>query len=161
MKRAKPSILLCMTIMAGLTSLAQKTIPPLNKIVLDYVNTQIGKKVDSGECWDLANEALKKANAKWDLSYNYGKPVNPAKDSIFPGDLIQFEDVELTYQKEGKTYKELMPHHTAIVWKVMAPGSYQLAHQNTGQHGRKVGISDFNLNDMKKGKARFYRPQSN
>jgi len=140
---------------------AQYPTPKINKNIVDYVSTVIGKKVDRGECWDLANRALTKANAKWDHEYKYGIPVDPLTDNIFPGDLIQFENVVLKYEKGGRHFKENMAHHTGIIYKVTAKGEYQIAHQNNGQHGRKVGLSDFKLVDITKGKAFFYRPEEN
>jgi hypothetical protein len=72
---------------------AQDTLPPLNRAVLQYVESVIGKKVDRGECWDLANQALTRINAKWDHQFKYGRLLNPQKDTIYPGDIIQFKDV--------------------------------------------------------------------
>jgi len=143
------------------SSFSQGPLPELNKQIIDFVNSVIGKKVGRGECWDLANEALKKVNAKWDGNFKYGKPVDPFKDSIYPGDLIQFTNVILSYQKDGRQYKEQMAQHTAIVYVVEARGVYKIVHQNTSQHGRKVGISNLNLADMTKGKTKFYQPESN
>jgi len=150
-----------LTFIYSFYSYSQTAIPVLNQEIVEYVTSVIGKKVDRGECWDLANEALTKANAKWNGNYKYGKPLNPMKDTIYPGDLIQFENVLLKYKKDGRQYTEQMAHHTAIVYQVNAKGVYLIAHQNTGQHGRKVGISDLNLTDITKGKATFYRPESN
>ncbi|MFW5759875.1 MAG: hypothetical protein ACOCXH_02715 [Cyclobacteriaceae bacterium] len=144
--------------------LAVAQLPTTNQKVLDYVKTVIGKKVDRGECWDLANAALTASNATFDRSsmrtiYTYGKKLNPAKDKIIPGDMIQFEKVKLKYKKGNAEYREEMPHHTAVVYKVYGPGHYQLAHQNTSFSGKKVGLSDLRLEDVSKGKMFFYRPQ--
>ncbi len=97
------SILFVMLIVQAI-SLAQ--VPDLNKKVIEYVKTVIGKKVDHGECWDLANNALNYAGAKWDGMYVFGKKVDPKKDTIYVGDLIQFEKVFLEYTKEGMEWKE-------------------------------------------------------
>lgn len=137
---------------------AQNSIPSLNKEVIQYVNSVIGKQVDRGECWDLANQALIKIGAEWDKKYAYGKALNPKKDEIFPGDMIQFEGVKVEYQKENMVFKEEMKHHTAVVYKVLERGVYQLAHQNTSFSGRKVGLSELRLESVKKGKMKFYRP---
>jgi hypothetical protein len=155
------NILAIFLIQTSVFCYTQNVTPVLNQKIVAYVTSVIGKKVGRGECWDLANEALTKVNAKWDGDYKFGKPVDPKKDTIYPGDVIQFENVVLKYEKDGRQFKELMAHHTAIVYKVVAKGEYQVAHQNTGQHGKKVGISEFKLADMTKGKAMFYRPESN
>lgn len=133
-------------------------LPVLNQKIVDYVTSVIGKKVDRGECWDLANRALTDNNAEWDGQYKYGKRIDPKKDEVMPGDIIQFENVKVVYKKGNTTTTEMMPHHTAIVYKVIAPGVYELAHQNTGFSGRKVGLSEFNLEHMVKGRIYFYRP---
>ena len=137
-----------------------QTLPPLNQKIVDYVTTVIGKKVDRGECWDLANRALVDNNAEWDGEYKYGTLLNPKKDEILPGDIIQFEKVKVVFKTGNTTTTEVMPHHTAIVYRVKELGIYELAHQNTGFSGRKVGLSEFNLNNMVKGRIYIYRPKS-
>jgi len=51
-----------------------------------------------------------------------------------------------------------MEQHTAIVYKVLGNGIFEIAHQNTDFSGRKVGISKLNINHIVKGKIFFYRP---
>jgi len=145
-------------------TLAFAQLPDTNQKVVKYVKSVIGKKVDRGECWDLANAALTASNAEFDRSsmktiYIYGEKINPGKDEIIPGDLIQFEKVKLKYKIGDAEYREQMPHHTAIVYKVYGDGHYQLAHQNTSFSGKKVGLSDLKLENVSKGKMYFYRPQ--
>jgi hypothetical protein len=135
-------------------------IPALNAIILDYVKTVIGKKVGKGECWDLAHDALTIANAQWDQQYAFGKEINPLKDSVFPGDLIHFKKVVLKYEKNNALYTENYPQHTAIIYKIISAGEYQIAHQNTDFSGKKVGLSTIRLADKKSGKMQFYRPQA-
>jgi len=139
---------------------SQVNIPKPNAEIVKYVSSVIGKKVDRGECWDLANEALTLINAKWNHEFKYGILLNPQKDSIYPGDIIQFKNVVLEYDlPDGKgKAKETMEQHTAIIYKVISQGNFEIAHQNTGFSGRKVGISKLNLKDKKKGKIFIYRP---
>jgi hypothetical protein len=139
---------------------AQDRLPEMNQKVVKYVKSVLGKQVDRGECWDLANQALTRNNANWDFEYKYGKPVDPKKDEIFPGDIIQFKNVKVTYTVGNTTTKETMAHHTAIVYRVISKGKYELAHQNTGFSGRKVGLSILDLSTVTKGKMYFYRPES-
>jgi len=139
------------------------TIPPLNQKIVTYVNSVIGQQVGRGECWDLASAALDYSGAYLDRRtqktiYIFGKKLNPERDIIYPGDIIQFEDVSMEYQKDNVIYKESMPHHTAIVYQVLDKGHYQLAHQNTAFSGKKVGLSELKLSNIKKGKLIFYRP---
>ncbi len=125
----------------------------------------MGKRVDRGECWDLAVGALTYSGAYFDRSSKknlnvYGRLVNPDVEAILPGDLIQFENVKLEWKKQYTTFREEMKHHTAIVYEVNGIGDYRIAHQNTSKWGRKVGVSTFKLSRVKKGKIMFYRPIS-
>lgn len=139
-------------------SIAQKQIPELNKQVNEYVKSVIGKRVERGECWDLANQALILINADWDKRYIYGNKIDPKIDKVFSGDMIQFENVKIKYKKENTTYTEIMTHHTAIVYKVLGKGVFEIAHQNTKFSKRKVGVSQLNLNYIITGNIYFYRP---
>ena len=143
----------------NLSGYSQDSIPNLNKQVLAYVKTTIGKKIDRGECWDLANQALIHVDADWDHIYKYGNLVNPKKEIIYPGDIIQFEGVKVKFKKGNTTYTESMDHHTAIIYRVVGKGVYELAHQNTGFSGRKVGLSTLDISTIIKGKMSIYRPK--
>lgn len=134
------------------------TIPPLNMKILEFVGSKIGKKVDRGECWDLAAQALELAGANWNHQYKFGKELDFETDTIFPGDIIQFERVKLKYIKNGVTYHEEMKHHTAIIYEVLGKGAYTLAHQNTGFSGKKVGLSEIDLETIKRGRIKLFRP---
>lgn len=131
----------------------------INQRVLVFVHGNMGKKVGRGECWDLAAEALNAAGAAWDGSYGWGVVLDPAKDSILPGDVIQFKDVELEWEEGNSRNRMTMPHHTAVVMEVKAPGVFIIAHQNFGPIGRKVGTTELVLAHVKKGRTTFYRPQ--
>ena len=127
---------------------------PLNAEILKVVKSCIGKKIDRGECWDLAKFALDKVNASWDGYLDYGKETDWRKECIQPGDILQFEGVEF----EDENYSESYYHHTAIVYAVGEDGAVELIHQNTGQFGKKVGVSTIYFKDLKKGKILAYRP---
>lgn len=139
------------------------SVPNLNKKVIEFVDQVIGKQVDRGECWDLAAAALDHAGAYLDRSkreniYIFGKEVDPTKGVIYPGDIIQIENLKMEYTKGNAIYTETMTHHTAIVYEVVEANVFRIAHQNTSFSGKKVGISDFDLSSVKKGKIVFYRP---
>jgi hypothetical protein len=143
--------------------LASPAIPDLNHKVVRYVESVMGKQVDRGECWDLAAAALDYAGAYLDRSsqksiYVFGKKINPSQEDIFPGDIIQIENVRLEYSDENMIYTENMSHHTAIIYEVLSEGHFKIAHQNTSFSGRKVGISELKMETVKKGKIIFYRP---
>jgi hypothetical protein len=162
MKKFNLAIIFIALMLYSFDLLAQENIPSANKTIVKYVESVIGKTVDRGECWDLANEALILVNAKWDRAFKYGKLLNPKKDTIYPGDIIQFKNVLTEIKAEDKNgyqiKRETMKQHTAIVYKVNSKGDYLIAHQNTGFSGRKVGISKFVLQTIKKGKIFIYRP---
>ena len=136
-------------------------VPSLNRQIVKLAQGKIKKKVGKGECWDLAYYVLQETNAEWDKFEVYGRLINPKKECIYPGDIIQFEKIKLKW-KDGKyTYSESMMHHTAIVYKVKDKNNIVLLHQNTGEHGKKVGVSDFNFEAIVSGKLFIYRPVKN
>jgi hypothetical protein len=147
--------ILCLLLLA---STANAQIPVANQRIVTYVASVIGTKVDRGECWDLAHDALDLVGAQWDHQYVYGKEMNPEKDSIYAGDIIHFSNVIIKSVKDGITTTQSYPQHTAIIYEVIAPGAYRIAHQNNGFSGKKVGISTLILKDKKGGKLRIYRP---
>lgn len=138
-------------------------LPPLNQKVIEYVDSVMGQKVDRGECWDLAAKALAHSGAYFDRSSMktitiYGRKLNIKKEEVLPGDMIQFEDVQMKWKDGNTTYSSSMGRHTAIVYKVNEKGNFEIAHQNTSDWGKKVGVSNFNLNHVTKGKVMIYRP---
>lgn len=132
---------------------------PMNEQIIGFVNSNLNKKVGKGECWDLANEALILAQAKWDGNLKFGRKLDYKKECVYPGDIIQFEKVKVKYTENKITYQEAMAHHTAIIYEVKGTGDYILAHQNTAYTGRKVGTSSLNLMNVTGGKISIYRPE--
>ncbi len=139
---------------------AQDSIPQANSKIVSYVKSVMGKKVDRGECWDLANEALKLVKAKWNYQFKYGKLLDRDKDTIYPGDIIQFKNVIVVTKSDNghETKTETMKQHTAIVYKVYEKGDFEIAHQNTNFSGRKVGTSRLVLKNIKRGEIFIYKP---
>lgn len=141
-------------------------IPDTNKKIHDFIEKVMGQKVGRGECWDLAAAALDYSGAYFDRSskktiYVFGKKVNPKKEKVFPGDIIQIENVKIKYTKGNTVYTETMSHHTAIIYEVLETGIYQIAHQNTSFSGKTVGLSQLRMDDIQKGTVTFYRPFKN
>jgi len=130
----------------------------LNSEILKVVKPCIGKKIDRGECWDLAKFALDKVNASWDGFMDFGKEFDWKKECLQPGDILQFEGVVFEGKNEAYKYSESFYHHTAIVYSIGENGEVELIHQNTGQYGKKVGVSTIYFKDLKKGKIQAYRP---
>lgn len=133
-------------------------VPELNQKMLAFVKASLNKKIGRGECWDLAAQGLNSIGASWDKSYGFGKEVDPGKDCIYPGDIVQFEGVKIQYQKGNTIYWEEMDHHTAVVFKVNARENYVLAEQNTSTLGKKVGLSNLELKNVLKGTYKVFRP---
>lgn len=129
-------------------------IPSTNKMVIEYCNKKMNKKVDRGECWDLAKFALDYAEANWKPPLNFGKVVNYEHEIIYPGDIIQFENVKIQHQNG---LKERYMIHTAIVYDIIEKGKYIIAHQNVNGV-RKVRKDTLNLHLKIKGEVTFYRP---
>lgn len=133
-------------------------VPDLNRQIVAFVKGRIDKKVGRGECWDLAAEALNKTGAVWDRNYKFGDLVNIKKDCVYPGDIFQFEGVEIEYREGNTFFNEQMVQHTAIVYSVRDKGSFVIAQQNTSAHGRKVSLDPLELKNIKKGSFKVYRP---
>lgn len=137
--------------------------PPLNAKIIQYVNKNIGKKVDRGECWDLAFRALEFANAKHENTYDFGRKLNK-NEEVYAGDIIQFENVKIKmFLQNNVEVKEYIihdiPHHTAIIYEVLDSLQFKIADQNNGISGKKVAITALNLNLIEKGNFTIYRPE--
>jgi uncharacterized protein (TIGR03067 family) len=133
---------------------------PLNCKVLQFAQAQRGKQVGNGECWTLADQALKAAGARRPGRGGYGpfvfgKPV--ALKALAPGDIIQFEKVRLVYRRQGGVSWVNLPHHTAIVARVKGT-QVGLLHQNHNNN-RKVHALAIDLKARTKGEVTFFRPQ--
>jgi hypothetical protein len=150
-------LLLYITLSVSLL-LQNNNAPDINKRVIEYVNTVIGKKVDRGECWDLAKQALDRSNAAWDGLHQYGTLLNLKKDTVYAGDIIQFKNIRIEYQKDNTIYFQKMEKHTAIVYEVKKHNeNFRIAHQNS--NGRKyVTVDNLDLSTIISGKTLFYRP---
>jgi len=133
-------------------------IPELNKKMIEFVKSNLNKKVGRGECWDLAAQGLDEIGAAWDKNYGFGKEIDVKKDCVYPGDIIQFEGVKIEYHKKNTMYWEELDHHTAIVFKVIDKGNFLMAEQNTSTLGRKVGFSNLELKNILKGTYKVFRP---
>lgn len=160
MKKAILLILICAGIaMPNITLASSDSLPELNQKILAFVNSKMKKKVGRGECWDLAAFALNDAGATWNGKLKFGRLLDLQTETVLPGDIIQFEGVKIRYEKAGAKYKETLNHHTGIIYKVTGDKRFDMANQNTSQHGRKVAISTIDLNHVIAGKYFIYRPE--
>ncbi len=143
-------ILLAIIILAQFSGSAQT----VNEKVIAFVNTNMGKKVGTGQCWDLASAALNYAGAKWTSPWEFGTKVNYASQTVTPGDIIHFKKVKY---KHGNFIGEY-PEHTAIIYKVLKKGEWQIAEQNNNAR-LFVIVSDFYLAWKTKGTIEIFHPK--
>lgn len=139
----------------------QEAFPPTNEKVVAFVRSAVGKKVDRGECWDLANAALTYANAEWTFPTTFGKPIDYPKERLLPGDLMQIKGVTMEHKTDSSIVRWRMQEHTVIVFEVLEEGGgsrIKVAEQNVNKV-RKVVISSWDLNWLVSGKIQYYRPQ--
>lgn len=123
------------------------------KVIAFSINN-LGKKVDRGECWDLANSALNYANAQWKPLYGFGDKIDYSKQDLKPGDILQFTNVKFIF----KTGSASFPKHTAIVYRY-SDKNVTLLHQNFNNI-KKVDTLTINLSNIKNGKVDAYRPKA-
>jgi hypothetical protein len=143
--------LLLATIILAQFSVSAQTV---NEKIIAFVNTNMGKKVGTGQCWDLANAALNAAGAKWTSPWGFGTKLNYSTQTVTPGDIIRFKKVKF---KNGNFMGEY-PEHTAIIYKVKKKGEWQIAEQNNNNR-LFVIVSDFHLSWKTKGTVEIYHPK--
>ena len=131
----------------------------INQKVVTWTQGQLGKQIGKGECWDLAEQALKQAGAQTsndlgpvdqDSDYIWGDSV--AIKDVIPGDILQFRDHEVTTTTEteytfadgssetvSETTTAERPHHTAIVnSKLDSDGTVKTLDQHVKPRGKVV-----------------------
>jgi hypothetical protein len=128
--------------------------------VATWAQGKLGKKIGTGECWDLGEEALKQAGAMTsndlgpvgdDTDYVWGDPVKDVKD-VQSGDILQLRDHVVTTTTVTRytypdgswwedTHEETAQrgHHTAIVnGKLDADGAVKTLEQHVKPLGEVV-----------------------
>lgn len=138
-----------------LLSLKPSPVPVAGKI-MEFCKSNMGKKVDRGECWDLAFAALNSAGADWSTPFNFGDKIDYKKEKLKPADILQFTNVKFMYPNRSIS----MPKHTAIVSK--ANGSTILVYHQNFNNNRFVDTLTINLDNIKNnknGKIDAYRPK--
>ena len=128
-------------------------LPPLNERVLNFATNNLGNQIGRGECWDLADQALRSAGAEPARGYTFGDRV-PVED-VIPGDILQFTSVRI----DEPGYWLLMgtPNHTAVVQAVGEERLFILQQNFDGK--RYVTTYDFNPNSMTSGTLEAFRPR--
>ena len=102
----------------------------LESNVLTWAQGKLGQKVGHGECWDLADQALRHAGARSSTTtgpqddYDWGTPVGNLH-AAQGGYILQFRNWRAVITEEGEGwsaegYQERgSPNHTAIVERVL------------------------------------------
>ena len=134
-------------------------LPELNRKIILFVKERLNKKVGRGECWDLAAEALDNVKANWNHDFIFGKRVDYRNECIYPGDIMQFKDVEIIYQENNIYRRVKLPQHTAVIFEVKEKGSYMVAEQNTTNTRNKVGLNPIKKKKITKGSFEIFRPE--
>jgi len=146
--------------------------------IVKFVKEKQGHKEGNGECWTLAENALKSAGAKTsrdygkvtpNANYKWGKKIT--KREIRPGDVIQFRNYKVKEKTEIKVVVKQefpgekprreeavgtpgimilsYPHHTALAASSINQGAIKIYHQNF-LFIKKVKIDSLILSNMKK-----------
>ena len=169
---------------------AKKSAPPsgpggtnLGAQVVSFAEGKSGQRVGDGECFALADQALKKAGARSaadfgsltdEADYKWGAQVSLA--DVKPGDIVQFRDYAFTRREEKEDgswqeRSEQRPHHTAIVKSVDGNGLVTVLEQNSPKrsavHRIQLGFASTSFTRdattvtiTTSGSVWFYRPQS-
>ena len=129
----------------------QSTGNPGPRIALFCVK-HLGKKVGNGECWTLADESFKSAGAlrPGDDMRVWGRVVNPTRESVKPGDVVEFESARFS---DGIMTGSA---HTAVVVSGGNQRNFSIAEQNWGK--KTVRIREMDLTKLVSGKVVVYRP---
>jgi hypothetical protein len=122
----------------------------LNQKVLEFARAKLKQQVGTGECWDLAEDAVTqsggessktltgvKGKAFESADYKWGTEVK--LDTAQPGDILQFKGHEFEETMEGGGgQSQTRGHHTAIVEKNFGDGRLIILEQ----HVRPPGESE-------------------
>jgi hypothetical protein len=129
----------------------------INQKIFIWARGQVGKQIGDGECWTMADRALRQAGARSSSTqgknddYEWGDPIS-LKD-IQPGDILQFRDyvVVTTTETEasapdgwggaGEDHdRRVRGHHTAIVDAILGPNEIRILEQHVKPLGPKVQV---------------------
>jgi hypothetical protein len=158
----------------------------LGEQVLSFARHQRGRRVGDGQCFALADRALRGAQAKSAADYGsvtatadyvWGTSVTLA--DLQPGDIIQFRNytftrVVVTRESRQTTTEELTQertHHTAVVESVDGDGAVTVLEQNSPAHspvartqlfftGGTTTSGNRTITTTVQGTVRFYRPEA-
>jgi hypothetical protein len=130
----------------------QGPISEIQREVVNFAADSIGRKIGRGECWDLADQALRAAGAEPPKGYTFGDRI-PLSE-IQPGDILQFTSAR--FDEPGYWTIMGMPNHTAVVHAVGDTRAFILQQNFDGK--RYVTTYDLNLNNQTSGLIEAFRP---
>jgi len=117
--------------------------------IVAFCTQRIGTRVGNGECWTLADEAIKACGADPVLGLNFGQEIDPS--DVAPGDILQFKSCRFDLPWGGfKTAGA--PDHTAIVVG-RGPEGIRVLEQNPGP----VGEGSYDLSQLVSGTMKAWR----
>ena len=151
--------------------------------IVQFAQNRLGRRVGDGECFALADQALRGAGAKSaadfgsvsaEADYVWGTAVSLT--NVQPGDIVQFRDYQYTRREDDddgawRENSESRPHHTAIVVSNDGNGQLTLIEQNAppGSAARRIQMP-FSSDTTRRGATSvrvtvtgqvwFYRPQA-
>jgi hypothetical protein len=169
---------------------AKKALPPssppgvnIGAQIVTFAQSKAGQRVGDGECFALADQALKKAGAKSaadfgtitdEADYKWGMQVS--LNDVQPGDIVQFRDFEIARREDREDGSfvertEERPHHTAIVTSVDGNGLLTVMEQNSPKRSAvrriQLGFKSTSFEHDKttvtltmRGTVWFFRPQA-
>lgn len=122
-----------------------------NLPILRFAQGKVGQQVGDGECWTLADQALRATGAKPAEGYTFGKVVS-SRD-VRPGDIVQFTSARF---ETANSWSEMgAPNHTAIV-ETKNGNVIGLLQQNTNGN-RTVSRQELDLSTKVRGTVQFFR----
>jgi hypothetical protein len=163
--------------------------PAVGDQVKTYAYNKKGQQEGNGECFTLADNALKDSGAKSaadfgvvtaDADYVWGTSVDTLLNAQ-PGDIIQFRNFTVTTtttvttvttvtkadgssseqtDTQTSTQTASRPHHTAIIWSKGAKGALTALEQNVDPGGKKVQVNDYTFSDSDTSTDEVLQPDS-
>ena len=152
--RIIPSLLAIFFCLNLCAQLPQSSSSINSKSIIAFVDSNMGKKVGRGVCYELVKEA--NGGGGWvGKKWAHKKKYKVKEPKI--GDAISFEGV-VYYDNDGE--KHIAMSHIGIVYQIGVNGNIIFAHQNSNVckgNPSKVILTGINYKMIEKGKIRFYR----